>query len=248
MNGPPEDGGAAPRAGGTGGPPGDRAGVRNRAAPGAGGRAAAGGGEPGTAGARDGRGRRLAWVCVALLAAAGALAGASALAWYIADVPAVGRAPVRVVARGADVVAGLHAAALLAVAAVAAVVALAGAARRVLGAVLVLVAAWLTWALARAVAAPPTGTEIAALPGAPAGAGIPAGPAAPIEVAATAAPLLAGAGVLLLATAGLVTALREPLLARFGARYATAGARRAELDPDRAAWDALDAGRDPTDP
>lgn len=63
-----------------------------------------------------------------------------------------------------------------------------------------------------------------------------------------AAPLGASAlgvgGLALLATGGLVAA-REPALARFGARYARAGAAL-PADPDRAAWDALDEGHDPT--
>jgi hypothetical protein len=37
----------------------------------------------------------------------------------------------------------------------------------------------------------------------------------------------------------------EPGLARFGSRYTTRPAAEA-ADPDRATWDALDAGRDPT--
>ncbi|MDN5861480.1 MAG: Trp biosynthesis-associated membrane protein, partial [Pseudonocardia sp.] len=64
--------------------------------------------------------------------------------------------------------------------------------------------------------------------------------AAPLGTAA----LVAG-GLLLIATGGFVV-VGEPRLARFGARYARSGAVPA--DPDRAAWDALDEGRDPTDP
>ena len=45
---------------------------------------------------------------------------------------------------------------------------------------------------------------------------------------------------------GVVVLLGEPRLPRFGARYSTGAARPAELDPDRAAWQDLDAGRDPT--
>jgi hypothetical protein len=40
--------------------------------------------------------------------------------------------------------------------------------------------------------------------------------------------------------------LREPRMARLGARYAAEGARPTTADPDRAAWVALDEGRDPT--
>ena len=60
------------------------------------------------------------------------------------------------------------------------------------------------------------------------------------------APLLAVAGGAVLLAVGALAALREPRLPRFGARYAAAGDRRAPRDPDRAAWEALDAGEDPT--
>jgi len=62
--------------------------------------------------------------------------------------------------------------------------------------------------------------------------------------AALGATALVVGGLALLATGGLVAA-REPALARFGARYARAGSAP-PADPDRAAWDALDEGRDPT--
>ncbi len=62
---------------------------------------------------------------------------------------------------------------------------------------------------------------------------------------APAAVLAVAAGVVLLA-AGVFVLLREPRLARLGARYAAPGARPVEVDPDRAAWQDLDAGRDPT--
>jgi hypothetical protein len=59
-------------------------------------------------------------------------------------------------------------------------------------------------------------------------------------------PLLAAGGGAVLLAAGVVVVLRERVLPRFGARYAAAGDRRAQRDPDRAAWEALDAGEDPT--
>lgn len=185
--------------------------------------------------------RRLATACAALLAAAGALAGSAALPWYTAEVPAPGRAPVHVVARGADLLAGLQATALLALAGVAAAVALGGVARRALGGVLVLAALWLGGAVVGVVVSPPDAAAIAALPGAPAGAGLAQ------AVTRTAAPLLAAVGVVLLAAAGLAFAVRERHFARLGARYGRAKATAPrETDPDRAAWEALDAGRDPT--
>ena len=54
------------------------------------------------------------------------------------------------------------------------------------------------------------------------------------------------AGGLLMLAVGVFVVLREPRLARLGARYAAPGARTVEIDPDRAAWQDLDAGRDPT--
>jgi hypothetical protein len=70
------------------------------------------------------------------------------------------------------------------------------------------------------------------------------GSVAQFGVAALGATALVLGGLALLAAGGLV-AVREPVLARFGDRYARSGAPPA--DPDRAAWDALDEGRDPTE-
>jgi hypothetical protein len=49
-----------------------------------------------------------------------------------------------------------------------------------------------------------------------------------------------------LLAAGVFVLVRERRLARLGARYAAPGNRRVTADPDRAAWEALDEGRDPT--
>ncbi|MGI5129420.1 Trp biosynthesis-associated membrane protein [Pseudonocardia sp. CA-107938] len=106
--------------------------------------------------------------------------------------------------------------ALLALAGVAGVVATAGVARRAVGAVLAV-------------------AGIAVLAGSVSGIG-----AAPLGTAA-----LVGGGLLLIGTGALV-AWREPRLARFGARYDRSPDDRPAADPDRAAWDALDAGQDPT--
>jgi hypothetical protein len=57
---------------------------------------------------------------------------------------------------------------------------------------------------------------------------------------------LAGAGALILAAAGAFVLVREPGMPRFGSRYARAGAAQRPADPDRAAWQDLDEGRDPT--
>jgi hypothetical protein len=59
-------------------------------------------------------------------------------------------------------------------------------------------------------------------------------------------PMLAVAGGAVLLAGAVLAVLREPRLPRLGARYAPAGDKRAQRDPDRAAWEALDAGEDPT--
>jgi uncharacterized membrane protein (TIGR02234 family) len=197
--------------------------------------------------------RRLTAVCAALLGGAAALEGAARLAWFTAGVDAVGRGTVPVTATGADLVPALTGVALLAVAAVAAAVALAGAARRLLGVVVAAAGAWIGVVVGGLLLAPPAPADLAALPGAPAG-----GTAVADSLALRPGPLPALLGVLLLVAAGIMLAAGERRLPRLGARYAarpagravagpaeTAGVR-ADSDPDRAAWDALDAGRDPT--
>jgi len=110
--------------------------------------------------------------------------------------------------------------ALLTLAGIAAVVATSGMARRVVGGLL---------GVAGAVVVVPTAAALMAAP-----------------AAVAAGPLLAVGGGLLLAAVGGVVIVREPRLARLGARYAAAGARPAHADPDGAAWAALDEGHDPT--
>jgi hypothetical protein len=63
-----------------------------------------------------------------------------------------------------------------------------------------------------------------------------------IAAAVMAGSWLAVAGGAVLLVAGAFVLVREPLLPRYGA----GGDRRADVDPDRAAWQELDAGRDPT--
>jgi len=110
--------------------------------------------------------------------------------------------------------------ALLALAGVAALVATSGVPRRIVGALLGVVGGLVVVATAAAVLA--------------------------VSVAVGGGPLLAVGGGLLLAVVGCAVLLREPQLRRLGARYAAAGTPSAHADPDRAAWAALDEGRDPT--
>jgi anthranilate synthase component 1 len=88
---------------------------------------------------------------------------------------------------------------------------------------------------------PPSAAAIAALPEAPAG-GTPAASVTP-----AAGPLPAAMAAILLLAVGLALLVTEPRLPRFGSRYSARTAERAAPEyPDRAAWEALDAGRDPT--
>ena len=184
-----------------------------------------------TAPAPERTGRALGLACVGLGLAAALLWGASATVWFQATPP--GRASV--VADGAAVLPSLTGVALVALAGVAAVVATAGIVRRVLACLLGLAGVAVAgFAVAAALA-----------PVLPATA-LPAGSADAARPAVTAAPLLAVAGGLVLAGVGVFVLLREPRMARLGARYTAAGTRSTVTDPDRAAWVALDEGRDPT--
>jgi uncharacterized membrane protein (TIGR02234 family) len=197
---------------------------------------------PGDAAGRGGR-RRLGAVCLALLAGAAALETAARLAWFTAGVDAVGRGTVVVTATGADLVPGLTGVALLAVAAVAATVALGGPARRVLGGLVVVAGGWVAVTVARLLVAPPTPADVAALPGAPTG-----GNPVPGSATLHAGPLPAALGAVVLVAAGAALVVAERRLPRLGARYTARPVAEPVLaaDPDRAAWEALDAGRDPT--
>ena len=195
-------------------------------------------------------GRRLAAICLALLGGALGLWVATRLSWFTTAVEAVGRGPVPVIADGTEVVPALAGLALLAAAAIPAAVALAGALRRVLGVLVAAGGALAGWRVTAALVNPPSAADLSALPGAPAGGTPAAGP-----VALGLGPLPAVVGAALLVVAGVVLVMGEQRLPRFGGRFArerrengparAAGSGRG-AEPDRAAWDALDAGRDPT--
>ena len=189
--------------------------------------------------------RLLVGICAALLGAAAALWAASASTWFGATMEVAERGRLSVDASGADLEPALTGVAVLAVAGVAAAVALSGLARRVLGLVLALAALWTGLAVVGRMLAPPSVGELAAaVPG-----GSLAGPdlgSAGDGVTGTGAPLLGVAGVLLMLAAAGALVVAERVLPRFGARYAVARARPGPADPARAAWQDLDAGRDPT--
>jgi len=184
--------------------------------------------------------RLLLLVCLALAGAAGALEGAARVAWFTGGVDAVGRGTVTVTADGADLLPALSAVALLALSAVAAAIAVAGPARRVLGAVVVAAGGYVGVLVVRLLLSPPPPAALAALPGAPAG-----GTAVADSVALRPGPAPAALGAILLLSAGVALVVADRRLPRLGARYAARPAHE-PTDPDRAAWDALDAGRDPT--
>jgi Tryptophan-associated transmembrane protein (Trp_oprn_chp) len=168
----------------------------------------------------QGRGRALGVACLGLAAAAALLWGASAVVWYRGT--ATGHpGATGGVTDGATAMPSLAGVALLALAGIAAAVATSGLIRRALACLLGFAgAAVAVFAVVDLLAPPAPGV--------------------------TGAPLLAVAGGAALVGVGVFVLLREPRIARLGTRYAAAGARQTMADPDRAAWVALDEGRDPT--
>jgi len=158
----------------------------------------------------------------ALAAACGGLVVAACVLWGASALAwtAPGRPGGSAVVEPASAPSALTGVALLALAGVAALVATSGVPRRIVGALLGVVGGVVVVATAAAVLA--------------------------VSVAVGGGPLLAVGGGLLLAVVGCAVLLREPQLRRLGARYAAAGSPSAHADPDRAAWAALDEGRDPT--
>lgn len=171
------------------------------------------------------RGRALGVACLGLAGAAALLWGASAVVWYRGAAtghPAAATAGATGGGTdGATAMPSLTGVALLALAGIAAAVATSGWIRRALACLLgVAGAAVAVFAVVDLLAPPAPGV--------------------------TGAPLLAVAGGVALVAVGVFVLLREPRMARLGTRYAAAGARPTMADPDRAAWVALDEGRDPT--
>ncbi|WP_300009668.1 Trp biosynthesis-associated membrane protein [Pseudonocardia sp.] len=191
--------------------------------------------------------RLLGTVCVGLLVSAAALWGASVAVWY--RVPVAVPAERVVDVTGAQVQPALGGVALLAVAGVAGVLAIGGVARRMVGVLLGVAGAAIVVVGASALVADPFAAAAGSLPLPPPGGTADALRNRPGET--TPAPLLAVVGGLVLLAVGAVVLVRERRLPRFGARYSAArgrdGAARPPADPDRAAWQDLDAGLDPTD-
>lgn len=167
--------------------------------------------------------RTLGLVCAGLVAAAAALWGASQAVWYRVTTAVAGGGRQVADVTGADALPALGGVALLALAGVAGVVATGGLLRRAVGVLLVL-----------------AGAAVAV------GAVTSAVPPGDVPTSTTPAWWLAVLGGALPVVVGAVVLVRERRLPRLGARYAAPGARPAPTDPDRAAWQELDAGRDPT--
>ncbi|WP_219417178.1 Trp biosynthesis-associated membrane protein [Pseudonocardia nigra] len=186
--------------------------------------------------------RSLLGICAALAVAAGLLWGGSAAVWY--RVTAVGGEVVELT--GGHVAAWLTGVALLALAGIAGVVATGGVLRRLVGLLFAVVGFGMNVIVPAASMRDPYATDApaASLPQPPPGVSVEALRYQPVE--ATLAPVLVIAGGVAMLMAGLFVIVWERRLPRFGARYSAPGARRVEPDPDRAAWQELDAGRDPT--
>lgn len=192
--------------------------------------------------------RLLGLACAGLLAAAAALWGASTAVWYRVSAEVAGRTGELVAFTGAQVRPSLGGVALVALAGVAGVVATGGAVRRLVGAVLAVAGLAVGGAALLGLGTSPFASDgpAVSLPTPPPGVTLDALRYQPTDI--TPAPLLAVFGGLLLVAVGVLVGVREARLPRFGARYAAPGARPTPTDPDRAAWQELDAGLDPTDP
>lgn len=192
---------------------------------------------------RDDR-RSLGLVCLLLLLAAGLLWVAGSLTWFSVTVPTATRGPQSTAATGAQLQPAITAVAALLLAAVAAAVALSGVARRALGVLVALAGVAAAWSTVAQLRTPPTPAQLVSAREGLSTGGQPVGTSA---VSASAWPWLAVAGAVLAVAAGVLLVVREGRMARLGARYAAPGARtETPADPDRAAWEQLDDGRDPT--
>lgn len=197
--------------------------------------------------------RTLGLVCAGLVASSAVLWGASQAVWYRVTAAVPDRAEQVVAFTGAQVRPSLGGVALVALAGVAGVVATAGPLRRGVGVLLALAGLAVGGVGVSGQLSSPFASDgpAASLPTPPAGVPLDALRHQPTDV--TPAPLLAVLGGLLLVAVGVVVLVHERRLPGLGARYAAGrvgggGARPAPADPDRAAWQDLDAGRDPTDP
>jgi hypothetical protein len=186
----------------------------------------------------------MALCSVALTLAAAMLWVSSALVWYRVTAQVPLRGPVPVEFTGAQAWPPVLGLAPLALAGVAAVLALAGPVRRVLGVLIAALGIWVVEAAARAVLGSHPGPFDPGYPTPPEGVGVDALRDQPLV--ATGAPWTAVAAGLAMVAAGVWVTVRERDLPRFGARFSVGHDRPRQPDQDRAWWDALDGGKDPT--
>ncbi|WP_158228428.1 Trp biosynthesis-associated membrane protein [Pseudonocardia sp. MH-G8] len=188
------------------------------------------------------RPRALVTACAGLALAAGLLWIGSTAVWY--RVLPAGGAPVALT--GAQVAPWLGGVALLALAGIAGLVASGGVLRRVVGGLLALAGLGVLVFAVPALVTDPYASDApaSALPQPPHGSTVDELRHQPTQ--RSPAPLLPAAAGGLLLGVGVLVAVRERSLPRLGSRYAAPGERRVDQDPDRAAWQALDAGLDPT--
>ncbi|RZT85247.1 putative membrane protein (TIGR02234 family) [Pseudonocardia sediminis] len=192
---------------------------------------------------RDDR-RGLGLACLLLLAGAGILYVSGSLTWFSVTVPTATRGELTTTATGAQLQPAITAVAALLLAAVAATVALSGIARRLLGVLVVLAGVAAAWSTIAEVVTPPTPAQLVSAREGLSTGGQPIGTSA---VTASVWPWLAVLGAVVAVVAGGLLVVRERRMARLGARYAAPGTPTdTPADPDRAAWEQLDDGRDPT--
>ncbi len=192
---------------------------------------------------RDDR-RSLGVVCLLLLVGAGTSWISGSLTWFSVELPTATRGTVAASVTGAQIQPTVNAVAAVLLAAVAATVALSGIARRVLGVLVALVGVAAGWTTVARIAVPPTPAELVS-----ARAGLNTGgqPAGTSAVTTSVGPWVAVAAAVLAVSAGVLLVVRERRMARLGARYSAPGSATPPADPDRAAWQELDDGGDPTD-
>lgn len=190
--------------------------------------------------------RGLALCTVALVVAAALLWVSSGLVWYRVTAQVPLRGPVPVTFTGDQAWPPVLGLAPLALAGVAAVLALAGPVRRVLGALVAALGVWAVQAAGRAVFGPYPGPLDPGYPTPPPGVGPDALRDQPLT--ATGAPWFAATAGLIMFAVGVWVMSRERGLPRFGARFSVGHDRPRQPDQDRAWWDALDSGDDPTVP
>lgn len=190
---------------------------------------------------RDDR-RSLGVAVVLLLLGSGTAWISGSITWFSVEVPAA-RGTVATSVTGSQIQPAVTAVAAVLLAAVAATVALSGIARRVLGVLVALAGVAAGWTAIARVASPPTPAELVSARVGLNTAGQPIGTS---TVSVGAGPWVAVAAGVLAVAAGVLLVVRERRMARLGARYAAPGSATAPSDPDRAAWEQLDDGADPT--